>query len=441
MGKSVFLVFWVWLLTLTTLVAQQQPFVGPKITSLAYGNAAKLAEQGNLTPLNWYFLADKNVYLCAITPNHFMLQGYYHDTVVNEVDRIIYDFKNAHIQQRCDIRGNCVGATHKIIEMQIISVDPISVFKWGDDLVQDNEVNNAVFDLTGLQGANYGIVSNTITTHAEVVVSNKDSLFFIKNSCTNSAMVSLKRTSGSIFDNDFAAEITVVMDDANVIVSDNNLSGAEKTFDITGAQGRFGGNNGMGNIWCRNCGPNTTILSANLFDGASIIADSMNAHVNAVELHRGSELHMVGSDSAFSKSFLDFTAIVHADGNKNRSEYNRFVGCRNGYGTHFYVTMTATGYLGNSSFYSCDTVMLDSTTQYNMQVFDSRKVDLETLSTHEFEVKGKVLVDVQDHHLRIMNLRSFANDEEAIKGGLSPYSLYINSQTGAINIVQAIIDP
>lgn len=446
MGNRVMLVIWVCLFTVVSAFGQVDKggngaFTSPKVIAINYDKAVKLAEQGKLAPLAWYFLQDKGVYLCAITPSHFMLQGYYFDATINEVDLIQYDFKNAHIQQRCDSRGNCVEIAYGVLAAGIVNVDPISVFKWGDDLVQDNKVSNAVFDLTGLTGSNYGIVSNTVTHHAEVRVSNADSLYFIKNTCTKSAVVSAKGVNGNVYDNHFSSEITVIMDSASVTVSDNNLSGAEKVFDISGGQGRYGGNKGAGNIFCRNCGPNATILSANLFDGASIFADSMNAHINAVELHRGSELHMVGSDSAFSKAYLDFTAIVHADGNKNRSEYNRFVGCRDGFGTHFFVTMSEQGYLGNSTFYSCKTVILDSTTHYNMQVFDNRNVGVNATPSYGFQVKGNVFLDLENENFRILHLRKFANDEEALKGGLSPYSLYINSETGAICIMQAIIDP
>jgi hypothetical protein len=292
-----------------------------------------------------------------------------------------------------------------------------------------------------LHGENYGILSNTITEHAEVTLSNFDSLFFIKNDCTKSTVVSIKGFTGAIFDNDFSTELTVIMDSANAIVSDNSLSGADKVFDISGSRGRFGGNSGMGNITCRGCGTNTTILSANLFDGASIFADSMNAHINAVELHRGSELHMEGSDSAFSKSFLDFTAIVHAEGNKSRSEYNRFVGCQNGFGTHFYVSMGPYGLVSNSSFYSCETLTLKDNVIYNMQVYDNRNVGINTVLTNGFQVNGNVKFDVGGENLQIYNLRSFPDDEAAKLGGLSPLSLYINSNTGAITIMQSIIDP
>ncbi len=450
MNKRVVVIGLIYLMVSTALYGQSpnydnsnasdNPATSTNILTLSHAQANKLALSAKLKPLSWYFLEDKNVYLCAITPSHFMLQGYCYDAVVHEVDLIQYDFKNAHIQKRCDARGNCVGAMYKVIELGIISVDPILVFKWGDDLVQDNEVNNAVLDLTGLQNNNYGILSNTINAHAEVAISNVDSLFFIKNTCSNSVMVSVKGTSGSIYDNDFSSELTVIMDNANITVSDNELSGAEKTFDISGAQGRYGGNKGVGNIWCRKCGPNTSILSANLFDGASIYADSMNAHINAVELHRGSELHMAGSDSAFSKSFLDFTAIVHADNNKNRSEYNRFIGCGDGFGTHFYATMSPNGYLCNNSFYSCKTVTLDSALTYNMQVYDSRNPGLNATPDNSYLVKGNIFIDPKNEHLRVVHLRRFANDDEALKGGLSPYMLYINSETGAISIMQGIID-
>lgn len=446
MGYRVMLVIWVCLLTAVSAVAQvdkggNSALPNSKVVTITYDKAAKLLEQGKLAPLAWYYLQDKSVYLCAITPSHFMLQGYYFDEAIDEVDLIQYDFKNAHIQQRCDARGNCVGVAYGVLSAGIISVDPIKVFKWGDDLVQDNKVSNAVFDLTGLQGNSYGIVSNTITSHAEVSVSNADTLFFIKNTCTNSARWSAKGTSGNIYDNDFSSELTVLMDNANITVSDNNLSGADKTFDITGAMGRYGGNKGVGNIFCRKCGPKTTVLSANLFDGASIFADSMNTQVNAVELHRGSELHMTGSDSAFSKAYLDFTAIVHAENNNNRSEYNRFIGCRDGFGTPFYVSMSRIGFLGNSSFYSCDVVRLDSMLSYNMVNLDNRDLGINVTNTSDFQLDGSMFLDVLDESIRILHLRKFANDEEALKGGLSPYSLYINSETGAICIMQAIVDP
>jgi hypothetical protein len=412
---------------------------GPK--TITYTKAAALVNSSKLTPFKWYYLEDKSIYLCAITPNQFMLQGYYIDSSINEVDYIEYDFDNAHIQLRCDKRGNRVGANYKVLNLEIVSIDPISVFKWGDDLVQDNVVRNAVLNITGLHGENYGILSNTITEHAEVTLSNADSLFFIKNDCSKSATVSIKGFTGNVFDNEFSAEITVVMDSASATVSDNNLSGAEKTFDISGAQGRFGGNNGIGNITCRGCGKNATILSANLYDGASIFADSMNTQINAIELHRGSELHMEGSDSAFSKSFLDFTAIVHAEGNKSRSEYNRFVGCQNGFGTHFYVSMGPYGLVSNSSFYSCETLTLKDNVIYNMQVYDNRNVGINTVLTNGFQVNGNVKFDVGGENLQIYNLRSFPDDEAAKLGGLSPLSLYINSNTGAITIMQSIIDP
>lgn len=441
MGKRAILIFCACLFSLAAVIAQQPNPANAKVATVTYSKAAKQAEQGKLVPLAWYYLEDKGVYLCAITPSNFMLQGYYFDEAINEVDLIQYDFKNAHIQQRCDARGNCVGAAYGVIKAGILEVDPITVFKWGDDLVQDNIVSNAVFDLRGMQGNNYGIVSNTITKHAVVTLSNADSLYFIKNTCTNSTIWSAKGTTGHIYDNNFSAEISVFMDSANITVSDNSLSGADKTFDISGGQGRFGGNKGVGNIYCRQCGPNATVLSANLFDGASIFADSMNAHINAVELHRGSELHMAGSDSAFSKAYLDFTAIVHVDGNNNRSEYNRFIGCRDGYGTHFFVKMSKWGFLGNCSFSSCKTVMLDSTMQYNMQTLDDKNIGINATPTNGFQVKGNVFLDLENESIRILHLRKFANDEEAIKGGLSPYSLYINSDNGAICIVRSIVDP
>lgn len=413
-------------------------WAGPK--SISYDKAASLVKGGKLNPFRWYFIEDKNLYLCAITPNQFMLQGYYADTAINEVDYVEYDFNNAHIQLRCDKRGNRVGANYKMLDYKIISVDPITVFKWGDDFIQDNVVRNAVFDIKRIKGDKYGILSNTITDHAEVTLSNAGIFSFAKNTCSKGATLSALGFSGDIFDNEFSAEITVIMDNASAFISGNDLNGAEKTFDISGAFGRYGGNKGQGNIFCRKCGPNATILGANLYDGASIYADSMNTNINAVELHRGSELHMARSDSAFSKSFLDFTAIVHADGNRNRSEYNRFVGCQNGYGTNFYVSMSNYGMVSNSNFFSCETLVLDSTLVYNMQVFDSRNVGVNAMPYHGFSVKGNVTLDVTNQIFQIYNLRTFENDEEAKLGGLSPYSLYINSTTGAITIMQAIIN-
>ena len=449
MFLRLFLLICFGVLSITGLHAQQNQdkntddftanWAAPK--TVTYNKAVTLAKSGKLTPFKWYFIEDKSLYLCAITPNQFMLQGYFIDGSINEVDYIEYDFDHAHIQLRCDKRGNRVGANYKVLNLEIVSVDPISVFKWGDDLVQDNVVRNAVLNITGLQGQNYGVLSNNITEHAEVTLNNADSLFFIKNSCSKSAMVSIKGFTGSVFDNDFSAEITVVMDSASATVSTNHLKGAEKIFDISGSKGRYGGNFGLGNITCRGCGDNTTILSANLHDGASIFADSMNAHINAVELHRGSELHMEGSDSAFSKSFLDFTAIVHAEGNKNRSEYNRFVGCQNGFGTHFYVSMTTNGLVSNSNFFSCDTLVLDSNQVHNMQVYDSRNVGVNAMPYNGFHVKGNVQLDVTNQNFQIFNLRTFESDEAAKLGGLSPYSLYINSKTGAISIMQGVIEP
>ncbi len=449
MFSKLFLLVCFGLLGTTGLHAQQNQnkntndittnWAAPK--TVTYNKAVTLAKSGKLTPFKWYFIEDKSIYLCAITPNQFMLQGYFIDGSINEVDYIEYDFDHAHMQLRCDKRGNRIGANYKVLNLKIISVDPITVFKWGDDLVQDNVVRNAVLNITGLHGENYGILSNNITEHAEVTLSNADSLFFAKNDCAKGAQVSIKNFTGKVFDNEFTTEITVVMDHANAAVTGNNLSGVEKVFDLSGAQGRYGGNIGMGNIFCRGCGANTIILSANLHDGASIFADSMNAHINAVELHRGSELHMEGSDSAFSKSFLDFTVIVHAEGNKNRSEYNRFIGCQNGFGTHFYVAMTSNGLVSNSNFFSCDTLVLDSNQVYNMQVYDSRNVGVNAMPYNGFQVKGNVLFDVRNQNLQIFNLRTFENDEAAKLGGLSPYSLYINSTTGAITIMQSIIAP
>jgi hypothetical protein len=132
---------------------------------------------------------------------------------------------------------------------------------------------------------------------------------------------------------------------------------------------------------------------------------------------------------------------VHAEGNKNRLEYNRFIGCQNGFGTHFYVSMTTNGLVSNSNFFSCDTLTLNSNQVYNMQVYDSRNVGVNAMPYNGFQVKGNVLFDVRNQNLQIFNLRTFENDEAAKLGGLSPYSLYINSTTGAITIMQSIIAP
>ena len=151
----------------------------------------------------------------------------------------------------------------------------------------------------------------------------------------------------------------------------NQMSGASNYVRLNRSQGNFLSNIGQGHISCTGC-TNYNIRSTSLFDGAYIYADSMTADINANELHRGSELHMVRADSAFSKNYFDFTAIVHADENHNRSEYNRFIGCGNGFGTNFYVAMTTSGQINGYSIFSCDTVTLNDATTYNQGALDTR---------------------------------------------------------------------
>jgi hypothetical protein len=333
---------------------------------LTYAQAQTLVSAGGLLENRVYNIVDDSVYLFAVNDSQFSLNGYYVDSTIWEIDAIEFDFANEHIQQRCDKRNNCVGAAFGLISNGLISADPISVFKWGDDFVIGNTVKDAVFDLTNIVGSGDAfIISNVVTQLSEVTVGNNGNLNFQKNTAIGSVTWSSLYSTNNIFENIFTQSIDVNTDSTDAQIQDNQMYGANQYFRINRATGSFSSNEGQGHISCVGCN-DVLFTTNNLFNGAYIFADSSSADINANELHRGSELHMEQSDSAFSKNYLDFTAIVYANNNTNRTEYNRIIGCRNGLGTVFNVTMTTTGRFGNNTIISCgDTVTFDPNTVYD----------------------------------------------------------------------------
>jgi hypothetical protein len=340
--------------------------------AITYAQAVDSANSGNLVPNAWYNITDDSLYIQAITDSSFALNGYYADSSLWELDAIQFDFTNEHIQQRCDRRGNCVGAAFGIIDNGLISVDPIFVFAWGNDFVVGNTVKDAVLDLTNIVGVGDAfIISNHISQQSEVIVGNNGALQFQKNNITKGATWTCLYATGLIFDNDFSYEIVVNTDSVDVQMEGNTMFGSQMYYTINGSSGNFLYNDGQGHLQSRDC-VDCNIRDNNFFNGAYIFADSLTGDLNANELHRGSEIHMVKSDSAFSKNYLDFTAIVHADSTHNRTEYNRFIGCGSGFGTNFYVRMTTSGQINGYNIFSCDTVTLNNATIYNHGALDTR---------------------------------------------------------------------
>ncbi len=334
--------------------------------SYTYAQAADSVAAGALVPLAWYNITDDSVYLQAVTDSTFSLNGYFADSVIWEIDAIEFDFANEHIQRRCDKRGNCVGAVFAIIDNGFISVDPISVFAWGNPFVVGNTVKDAVFDLRLIVGVGDAfVIDNQITQQSEVIVGNNGALQFNKNTVESGATWTCLFATGLIFDNQFKNEIAVNTDSVNVQFEGNEMYGSGMYYTINGSSGIFLANKGQGHLRSRySAGCN--IRDNSFFNGSYIFADSLTGDINANDLHRGSELYMMGSDSAFSKCKLDYTALVYANHNQNRSEDNTIEGCGNGLGTVFIVSMTTSGQFINNTYKSCgDTVELDDATVYN----------------------------------------------------------------------------
>lgn len=342
--------------------------------TITYADAAKLQQKGSIQPGVWYYLADEKLYLTSLNGTSFNPDGYYQRTA-SALNQVQYDFENRHIYLERDQYGNEVGANFDFIQFELVSVDPRSVFKWNDRYVQDNKVINAVMRFEEMDGY-YLIVGNEVKQSAEMTIGSYDSLTLLNNTLENWATWSMKYARGTVVGNKFTDNIWVNMDSINAFVQGNEMGGSEDYFIITGAKGNYLSNKGSGHLRCIGCGPQTNIRSTNFTDGAYLYADSCNADINANRLQRGAMLHMERSDSAFSKNVLDFTVVVWADGNKNRTEYNRFTSCGYGYGVHFTVRMSGKGKLQNSTIYSCESVFLDADKVYNNLHYDSRNMAL-----------------------------------------------------------------
>ncbi len=336
------------------------------IYHLTYAQASDTVSKGKVVPNAWYHITNKDIYIQGVTDSTYSLNGYYVDSTIWEVDAIQFDFANAHIQQRCDKRGNCVGAAFGIVDNGFISVDPILVFAWGDDFIVGNTVKDAVFDLTNIVGVGDAIVAlNSIIQQSEVVVGNNGSLEFQKNIVESGATWTSLFSTGIIIENTFTNGIDVNTDSTNTLTQQNNMYGQNSYFRINRSSGNFLANDGQGHIQSR-YSVNCNIRDNNFFNGAYIFADSLRSDINANELHRGSELHMISSDSAFSKNYLDFTAIVKANNTQNRTEYNRFIGGGNGFGTVFIAVMSTSGKLISTHVVSAgDSVIFNPNTVYN----------------------------------------------------------------------------
>lgn len=169
----------------------------PTQFSVTYAQADSLSNAGALVTHAWYNITDESVYLLAASDTAFELDGYYADSTIWEVDAIQYDFPNQHIQQRCDRRGNCVGATFNVIAGYGIT-DPITVFAWGEDMVAGNTVKDATLNLTGFQNLVIGLV---VTGQSEAIITTTE---FCQNShFGNGSLVSIGASSnvnGSVFE-------------------------------------------------------------------------------------------------------------------------------------------------------------------------------------------------------------------------------------------------
>lgn len=413
-----------------------------------YAQASDSAAAGALVPLAWYNITDDSVYIQAITDSTFGLNGYFADSVIWEIDAIEFDFANEHIQQRCDKRGNCVGAAFGLIFNGLISTDPIGVFKWGDDFIVGNTVKDAVFDLTNIVGSGDAfVIDNYIVEQSEVVVGNNGSLQWQKNTVKGTSTWTSLYATNLIFNNQFSNGFEANTDSTNAQIQGNVMDGDDQYLIINRSSGTFLSNTGQGRISCVDC-DNANVRSNNLYNGAAIYADSMKTDINANELHRGSELYMVNSDSAFSKNFLDFTARVLASNNNNRSEYNRFIGCGNGLGTDFNVTMNPTGRLQGCNLFSCDTITLDPNTVYNNLAIEMRDVGIgTTLPTAKIQVNGDSYFVTDDtlkqHRFRCLGTNSYGSYDNMIsvtdqQVGLGDYDsgnqIVISRNDSTINI-------
>jgi hypothetical protein len=363
--------------------------------AVTYAQASALSAAGGLLEGVWYNITDDSIYLQAITDTLFALNGYYADSAIWEVDAIEFDFANEHIQKRCDKRGNCVGAAFGIIDNGLISVDPITVFVWGDDFIVGNTVKDAVLDLTNIVGVGDAfIVDNYVTQQSEVVVGNNGPLQFQKNIVEIGTIWTSIFCTGLIIENVFTNGIDVNTDSTDMtLMQQNNMYGASMYFHVNGSSGNFLANDGQGHLQSR-YSVDCNIRDNNFFNGSYIFADSLTGDLNTNELHRGSEIHMVKSDSAFSKNYLDFTAIVKADSTHNRTEYNRFIGGSNGFGTTFNAKMSTVGQLINTHVISAgNTVTFNPDTIYNQRNINiTQKLSLGTTNANAtLTVDGSII--------------------------------------------------
>ena len=361
---------------------------------LTYAQASDSVTNGDVVPYAWYHITDKAVYIQGLTDSTFSLEGYYADSTIWEIDAIEFDFANEHIQQRCDKRGNCVGAAFDYVDMGLLTVDPISVFAWGDGAVQGNTVKNGVFDLTGITGS-YFIRDNVINSLSEIELSNVGAISFTDNIIEGGVIWDATNVEGNFIANRFYNEIEVSTSGFEGSIIQNTMGGIGYWFRFNNTTGaNILQNTGEGHIQC-NESSNFLMASNYLRNGAYIYADSMSADINANSLYRGAELYMTYSDSAFSKNYLDFTAIVHAENNQNRSEYNRILGCGNGLGTVFIVTVNTSGFFSNNTIKSCgDSVVLNPAVSYNNNFIDfTGNIGIGTLlPTEAVEIIGSIKI-------------------------------------------------
>ena len=143
------------------------------IYHLTYAQASDTVSKGKVVPNAWYHITNKDIYIQGVTDSTYSLNGYYVDSTIWEVDAIQFDFANAHIQQRCDKRGNCVGSTCLI--SSTMGINPIDLFAWGNDNVLGNTVKDAVLDLS--TNTDPSVAGNTVSFLSEVTVLSEEDIW------------------------------------------------------------------------------------------------------------------------------------------------------------------------------------------------------------------------------------------------------------------------
>lgn len=385
---------------------------------MTYAQADSAKTANGLVPQAWYNITDKDIYIRAISNNEFSLYGSYVDSTLSpiEVDYIEFDFVNNHIQLRCDKRGNTVGASYTAMTNSLVSVDPISVFKWGNDLVFNNKVKDGVFNCTATDDTTL-IFATTVTGYADVELSGggtfAENTFglegigtftgnesLIANNTLNGGEFNIPNNTGTFTQNNFAGGTFTASNNSGEL-SGNIMYGVNSSITANNNQGRVFGNNGFGTIQANNLGILAKVAGNILVDGGTIIANGVvrnEAGCDANVVRGNSILRANGLNGKVFNNTVDGSAIVVADSTKGWIYSSLFTGSDStdvsgDYDTSvYYIVARDSNYrIDGCVFQTFDSLVLNPSENYFFQRFGNLSVNGSVSIYDGTEGTGKVL--------------------------------------------------